>query len=425
MYITSSSRHRPLRRTIILIVLVLCVLLGGVYFASKSGTNAEVYSNDFNVYYHAGRQVLAGRDPYQNSLGEWTPYLYPPLLAELLVPLAMLPLPIAAYVWFLISAASMFSAAVMSASLEGDEEDSVAKDEPRVARLVSSRIAMASAAVVIVLRFALDTFDLGQVNAVVAGLAVAHIYFYARDRKTLSVLVLVLAVSIKLTPALFLVYHIAKMRLKFAAACIAMLAGVTALSFLPFEARGGDAIRVFANRTLKNEQGYNLADPGNQSLRGAIARLAGRATDEGSGRTESRNPVDAVTLTFATVLLAGAVFAAPRARSELAGAAPFFCCVVLLSPLSWKAHFVILVLPIAWLLAFLFDPRTSADARQFVLWTIIASFALFNLTSPHIIGLAAAEWADAHSVVALGSLIIFVATLMSSILKFGKQLRVC
>ena len=75
---------------------------------------------------------------------------------------------------------------------------------------------LAGCALVLVLRFVLDTFNFGQVNTVVALLAVAHIYFYARDRKALSAVTLVLAISIKLTPALLLVYHMAKLRLKFA-----------------------------------------------------------------------------------------------------------------------------------------------------------------------------------------------------------------
>jgi alpha-1,2-mannosyltransferase len=428
--VRSSKQSQPGKKILArscFAALVFFVLLSGVYFAHKSGTNAEVYSNDFNVYYHAAKEVLAGRDPYQKSLGEWTPYLYPTLLAELLVPLAMLPLPIAAYLWFLIGAASMFSAARMSAwmsaTLLGERREEYAeKDAQRGVRLPSWRAAIAAAAVVVVLRFVLDTFDMGQVNTIVTGLAVAHIYFYARDKKALSAIALVFAISIKLTPALFLVYHIAKMRLKFAAACFSILLGVTALSFLPFEAHGLEAFRIFADRTLKNGQGYNLADSGNQSLRGAIARLAGSASDGDSGGTESRSPADAVTFAIAIVLLSGAVFAARRARSELAGAAPFFCCVVLLSPLSWKAHFVILVLPTVYLL---FQAKTSANARRALLFVIVASFALFNLTSPHVVGLAAAEWADAHSLVSLGALLIFVATLALNIGKFGKQPRVC
>jgi alpha-1,2-mannosyltransferase len=381
-------------------VLAVVVLASGLYFARKSGTNPEVYGNDFNVYYHAAREVMAGGDPYQHSLGDWTPYIYPPLLAELIVPLALLPLPVAAYLWFLINVASIVAAAWMSAMLANGNKE---PDSPTTAW----RAALAGCAVVLVLRFVLDALNLGQVNAVVVALAVAHVYLYARDRKVLSAMALVLAVSIKLTPALLLLYHIAKLRLKFAVACAALLVAVTALSFLPFGPRGTVAFQTFWNRTVKNEQGYDFAYSGNQSLRGAIARVAGQSNESTPSREgESRRPGDAATLLISIVLLALAVFAAVRSRSELAAAAPFFCCLVLLSPLSWKAHYVILILPAAHLL---FRAKTSGRARKLIGVTLGLSFVLFNLTSPHVIGLAAAEWADDHSLVFAGALLIFIA----------------
>src|SRR5438445_13832468 len=108
-----SSRRRRTGARAVVAALTFAVLSSGLYFAGKSGTNADVYSNDFNVYYRAAREVLSSRDPYQNSLGGWTPYLYPPLLAEMLTPLALLPLPVAAYIWYLISAASILGSGWM------------------------------------------------------------------------------------------------------------------------------------------------------------------------------------------------------------------------------------------------------------------------------------------------------------------------
>jgi alpha-1,2-mannosyltransferase len=254
--------------------LALAAVVSGFYFAGKSGSNPDAYSNDFNVYYHAAREVIAGRDPYQHSLGDWTPYIYPPLLAELIVPLAILPLPVAAYVWFLISAASIVAAAWMSASLASGRSG-LDDAEEQLNEPASLRAAIAAGAAVLVLRFVLDTFNQGQVNAVVTALAVAHIYLYARKRKALSAVALGIAVSIKLTPALFLLYHLAKLRLKFVVACSALLAAITVMSFLPFGTRGPDAFQTFWSRTVKNQQGYDFAYSGNQSLRGAIARLNG------------------------------------------------------------------------------------------------------------------------------------------------------
>ena len=395
---------KPLSTTerVILLVLAATTLVSGLYFARRSGTNPDAYSNDFNVYYHAAREVIGGRDPYQHSLGDWTPYIYPPLLAELIVPLAFLPLPVAAYVWFLIGATSIVAATWMASGLANRSEETAAL-EHRPTKSATSRAAIAACAVIIVLRFVLDTFNLGQVNALVAGLAVAHVYLYARDRKALSAIALVIAVSIKLTPALFLVYHLARLRLKFVLACSALLVGVTAMSLLPFGQRGTDAFQTFWNRTVKNEQGYDFAYSGNQSLRGAIARLTSGANEAlPPTASESSKPAESTTLLVAMVLLALAVFVAVRARTELAAAAPFFCCLVLLSPLSWKAHYVILILPVAYLISVV-----NASKSRLIVVALGAALVLFNMTSPRVIGLAAAEWADSHSLVFCGALVVF------------------
>ncbi len=417
----SQKRLSTIERAVVG-VLALAALVAGLYFARQSGTNPEVYGNDFNVYYHASREVMGGGDPYQQSLGDWTPYIYPPLLAELMVPLALLPLPVAAYIWFLISAASIVAAAWMSASLASDKRGRDAPEQ-RVGESTAWATALGGCAVVFVLRFVLDTFNLGQVNAVVAALVVAHVYLYARDRKALSAIALVIAVSIKLTPALLLLYHIAKLRLKFAVACTVLLVAVTALSFLPFGPRGSGAFQTFWSRTVKNEQGYDFAYSGNQSLRGAIARMIDHRSEYTGDEGASRKPADLPTILSSIALLALAVFAAVRARSELAAAAPFFCCLVLLSPLSWKAHHVILILPAAYLLSL---TKAPGSARFLIAAALGAAFLLLNLTGTRVIGLAAAEWADAHSLVVVGALLVFVACVAGVLMrKFGKQPHVC
>lgn len=410
---TQAKERQSTRRAVarfVLILLVGCVLASGVYFARRSGTDPQVYSNDFNVYYCAAREVVAGRDPYQRSLGEWTPYIYPPLLAELLVPLAVLPLPLAAYIWFLINAVSIVAAAWMSAMLATE----------RVPASKAWRAMLAGCALLIVVRFVLDNFNLGQVNPAVAGLAAAHFYLYARDRRKLSAIALVLAASIKLTPALLLVYHVAKLRLKFAAACAALFVAITVISFLPFGASGVNAFRAFANRTVKNEQGYDFAYSGNQSLRGAVARLTNAAV----GDEQRRSPVNEVTLAISLVMLLLAVFGGAIAKSELGAAAPLSCCLVLVSPLSWKAHFVVLILPAAYLIS---QARASTVVQRFLTGSVLLiTFGIFNLTSPRIVGLSAAEWSDAHSLVFAGALLVFVASLVSPLArKFGKAPPVC
>ncbi|MCI0485634.1 MAG: DUF2029 domain-containing protein [Blastocatellia bacterium] len=418
-----------------LVVLIVAALVGGIYFARRSGSDPEVYSNDFNVFYFAAREVTEGRDPYQNSLGSWTPYLYLPLLAELMIALAWLPLPIAAYLWFLISAATVTCAAWMSARLVAQDEmrrhgdaETRGHGEWRTRRLTTDhrppiphrwlkdpaarQMVIAAGSLLVVIRFVFDNFAYGQVNTVVACLAVAHLYLYAKlssptVRKGASMLAFVLAASIKLTPAVLIAYAIAKRRFKFAALCAAMLAAVTVLSFLPFGARGASAFDTFVHRTIKNEQGFDLAHSGNQSLRGAMARLTEESDDE------ARRPSNSITLIISIALLAISVFTAVFARNAVAAAAPFFCCLVLLSPLSWKAHFVALILPVAYLISQALE--ASGRRRYSIAAVLISATILFNFTSPKIIGTHASEWADAHSLVFAGALLIFIACVWTAL----------
>lgn len=403
---------------VLLAVLALLVLAGGFYFAGRSGSDPLVYSNDFNVFYHAASEVLAGRDPYQSSLAGWTPYLYPPLLAVSVTSLAVLPLPVAAYVWFLINAVSAISAAWMSAKLAYDGGQLRDANESGVRagtlRLSVVRVLLAVCSVAIVARFVLDNFSLGQVNPLVTGLAAAHVYLYSRNKKAASAVMLAIAVSIKLTPLVLLGYHLARRRWKFSAMSLGLVVAIFALSFLPFGAQAPEALRVFMSRTIQNRQGYDLAYSGNQSLRGAIARLtpAASQTLDHEVRDSSQRPADPVTLVISLALLAVGMVAARRARSEVVAAAPFVCCVVLLSPLSWKAHFVVLLLPVASLIAE--ACRTRRPRREFLIAVLALVFVLFNFTSPAVIGLRAAEWSDAHSLVLIGAVLIFGASVWAA-----------
>ena len=385
--------------------LILAVSLGGIYFAYRSGTDPDTYRNDFNVYYFAASEVLEGRTPYEKSLGEWTPYLYPPLLAELLAPITVLPLPVAAYLWFLLNAFSLFIALRMSARLVFPDEPE-GKDSPANGKVMTEkttrkephrRLAVVITCLIL-LRFILDNFDYGQVNLCVTALAVAHIYFWVNGKRLPAAIVLACAVAIKITPILLLVFHIAKLRLKYAISCLALIAALMALSFLPFGSQAGKAFDELFFRTIANGQGFNLAYHGNQSLQGAVERI--------SGKIEVTNPSRPHIRAIAMGFLALAIIAAILRRNELLASLPFFCLIVLLSPLSWKQHFVMLLLPIAFLVSeALRLPELRMKRLLFV--TLFMVFALFNLTSPKIIGLAAAQWCEAHSSVFLGALLVF------------------
>jgi len=381
------------------------MLAAGFFFARRSGSDFTAYSNDFNVYYFAAREILSGRDPYQNRLGPWTPYLYPPVLAELIAPLALLPLPLAAYIWFIIGGTSILLAAHLASTLSrpllpgGPPKHST---EESLAHPYYQAV-VAIVALLVVGRFALDCFAMGQVNVIVASLAVAHVYLYSRGRPRLAAIALALGASIKLIPAILIIYHLAKGRIRFAIATSLLLATLLAASFLVFGRGAPAAFTTFRQETIANGQGFDLGYSGNQSIRAAELRFADQPDEA------RRNPYDPDSLVISVVVLLGALFAAATRKVEIAAVAPIFCCMVVLSPLAWKAHFVALLLPAAYLAArAIASPRSAS--RRFAGLAVAAAFVLFTLTSPTLVGARAAEWADRHSLVLLGALIIYLAS---------------
>jgi alpha-1,2-mannosyltransferase len=431
------------------------VLTSGLYFAGLSGSDYGSYRNDFNVYYYAAREVLSGRDPYQNRLSPWTPYLYPPLLAELMVPLSVVPLQLAAYIWFVLSSSSLLLAAHLASILslrenhacglanptetiesspdreqparslsQGDcglalsKRSAFSKTENLTGPVARLELVVAIAALLVVGRFALDCLAMGQVNAIVTSLAVAHLYFYARGRPGTSAVLLALAASIKLTPAILVIYHLARGRVRFAIGSSLLITCILASSFLVFGRAATGALVTFKHQTMANGQGFDLGYSGNQSVRAATSRLLGQPEDA------RRQPYDTASLAISLVALVGALIVARKRGIEIDAAAPVFCCMVVLSPLAWKAHFIALILPAAALTGTAI--RTRSLNRRVLIFAIGSAFGLFTFTSPTLIGTSAGEWADRHSLVLVGALIIYLATLAGDwILPTAEANEVC
>jgi alpha-1,2-mannosyltransferase len=440
----NSEFKKRVRRAAVALAIV-AVLASGVYFAKQSGTNPQKYENDFNVFYFAASEMLDGRDPYQEVLHAWTPYLYPPALAELMMPMALLPLPVAAYLWFLISLTAAVVAMRMAAALNDIEQaDGSTSARAPVLRLAAEegnrivawitnpanrRSLITWLVGIILLRFILDNFKLGQVNLIIAMLAVAHVYFYATHRRRWAMAAIALAVAIKLTPALILAYHVAKRRWLYATACGLCAGALIAASFLPFGARATETFSIFFNRTVRNQQGFDLAYGGNQSLRGFVARLmAESATIEHPQVSETptdgsvREPSSRLTLLLAAILLALAIGAAALARTEMAAAAPFFALMVMLSPLSWKAHFVILILPVAFIAGRALD-ESSPNSKRLLVAALIVLFVLSNLTSRNLFGDGFAAWCDARSLVLAAAFVAYVIAVWQGAGQFANLKR--
>ena len=135
------------------------------------------------------------------------------------------------------------------------------------------------------------------------------------------------------------------------------------------------------------------------------------SASQGTSQLEARRkPFDATSLVISLAFLTGAIIAARKHKAEVVAAAPMFCCMVFLSPLAWKVHFVGLILPTSYLAA-----RAIAESsrliRRLATLAFASAFGLFALTTPASIGLRAGEWADQHSLDLLGAVVTYLAVL--------------
>ena len=91
--------------------LLFCLLCAAWYFHETVWNVVPQLSHpsDFTLYYQAAQNVLAGRSPFVTE-----GYIYPPLLACLLTPLATLSYVAARWVWFIFSQLCLIAAALLT-----------------------------------------------------------------------------------------------------------------------------------------------------------------------------------------------------------------------------------------------------------------------------------------------------------------------
>lgn len=106
------------------------IVLATVLVGQASSPTGQ-YAFDFQAYHAAAADIAAGRSPYAAEMFEGpipaqgaVLYKYPPLLAQLLVPLAALPLSTAAAIWLVAQAAAILGA-VWFAALAGGARRSI------------------------------------------------------------------------------------------------------------------------------------------------------------------------------------------------------------------------------------------------------------------------------------------------------------
>ena len=166
-------------------------------------------SNDFDTFYTAGHSVLTGQGVYYT--GEYyqadenqSPFLYSPFAACLFALVAWLPMGPAAFLWNALNILLFVACAGLIMGMVGFKW----QDLPAQWRRLSwtDRILVSGMSLVLWV----DNLTMAQADILVFFLAVAGLAALQKGRSWFGGVVLAASIMIKMTPALFIIYLIAK-----------------------------------------------------------------------------------------------------------------------------------------------------------------------------------------------------------------------
>ncbi|MCS7079969.1 MAG: DUF2029 domain-containing protein [Chloracidobacterium sp.] len=299
--------------------------------AARSGVTPDVYGNDFTVFYAAARQVILTGNPYDTAIRAATPYLYPPLFAQLLTPLALFPLPVAAGVWAVGNVVAVLWLWRLA-------QPALTPPHANATRATRAWLWWAALAPVFV-----GNILLGQVNL---WIAVAVTFALSADaerrRSPAAGFALALALSVKVSPVLLLPYFVGRRAWRLLGWCAFWVLLVNSLSLSLLGEHSRDIIQGWYREVIVQGWRFDFAVPSNQSLYGALLRVELWLGIPGRLSYWPLAALGAVWLFSVGWVSRRAIEPAAYPAAATAGA---WC--VLGAKLSWVVHFALLALPVA------------------------------------------------------------------------------
>ena len=316
---------------------------------------------DFNLYYVAAAAFRDDIDVYAlvpdystTNKAYWDelaahygivyiapPYRYPPLTAQLVLPLSLLSPQLAGALWLALTAAAF----IASAWLLG-----ASSDRPESTALACGLLLMFVPP--------LATLHAGQVNGFLLLALCLALYGMSRRREALTGIGLALGFLLKLIPVALIFYL--PWRRMWRAAAVAVVLALILLMTAPL-VLGPGVLRSYANSFLSTGQpGVIFQTGANQSLNGFWGRLL-------DGRADNRT-VYAIYLASAILVVLGTVAVCwpwgRRARGHKYEFAVIVCALQLITPYTWYHQLVLLLIPLFILASAIIDG--DAPSR----WTI-------------------------------------------------------
>jgi alpha-1,2-mannosyltransferase len=272
---------------------------------------------DLRVYRSGGAAWLHGVPLYTGAFPSPLPFTYPPLSAEIFSVLAVVPLLVAVAILTVAGATALGATTALAT-----------RDPATPARIVAPVLAIAVAHGFEPTRM---TLWYGQVNMVLMGL-VALDCLLPRTRYPRGMLIGI-AAAIKLTPAVFVLYFLARRQYKAAATAVISFAAATGLAFA---LAPRDSIDYWRSAIFDANRPGPAWFASNQSIRGALSRL--------------ELPTALTTGLWAVLVVGVLILAwigAKRTKDPAVALLVVAAAGLLVSPVSWSHHWVWIVPAVA------------------------------------------------------------------------------
>jgi len=353
------------------------------------------------LLYPQAAQCLIDHQVMQTCAGAFT---YPPAFAFVMTPFALMPAGLKVPVWYLISVAAAVGGYKLSEKLAArlfvEPFGLVEQGWARILALVLS------------LKFVLavlenQAYDLLSFIFIMLGLGAL-----AGGRALSGGAALGIAAAIKATPLIFLPYLIVKKRF---AAAAAFTAALLALSFAPdiFFAPHG-ATEGYLAAWLHHIGGASLFNPEaaqfnfwsganwlNHSFRGAVSLQINEGAQPGLHKAILYG------LDLAFIVFAAALIMLRKERPGLLAvdASILLIATLMLSPMTSRSHYVVLVLPCVVLsMVVLRDQAT----RRIGIAVMAVSFFFLTASSNDLVGQTVTNYAYAHSYLVIGAMVLLI-----------------
>ncbi len=213
---------------------------------------------DFTSYIYASKLLSEDQNPYDPTSSVASqidypkpsfPYIYPLTLAFLMTPLSYIPYSVAISIWFFAGLFSLLFTIYLLTKRETNETGGYRKR--------TDISIVSSLAILLLFNIVQNNFLNGQLNFIILLLSVLSYDYCSRGKKFTAAFVLALAVSLKLTPVIFLLYFLLKKEYKLFLYSTAMIPLLLLLPYLLI----GNNITAFYSYYANNflfEPGQNL-----------------------------------------------------------------------------------------------------------------------------------------------------------------------